>query len=1296
MKKIAYILFAAVLTTNSCSVKEAEIQAVEAVSKLEAVTTFEAYMEEPKTSYTINGEGTRAVFAWAQGDEIDAAVVRGGVYSPVRFVAQSSGVQTTFSDASSDPKVSDFQDAVLTDIAFYPSRISDTAQQGGFNLEWSIRDNNDKTTYPDDDVLITVDLPSEVTVPQGNPLSTVPMIGKRTAPDTYGFVPMTGVLAVPVRNMPDGIDYALLESEDAAISGSFHVIRDGNYISQSSSLSAGHSLKLNFSNVGEDYTFYFPIAAGTIPAGLKICFGSSSDPDSRMVITTQRALTIKNGVIALSPEVVFAPVDQQWADYIEGSFLDDFIWQQRGWDASTWVPVVIQRSGLNPNKYRIANPYSTAATQFGYTPATEGIATDDYFVFYIDGDSVSYVNMDTGIEDSVGRPLGVNYRSANAAYTHIVSTQSDGTVLEVQFAGFYTIEGNFYTKDNFEGSPKIHLLFNHPAETETWKEVGTLQYKDDFWVNGIMNKSVDLHVDVVLEQSNLDPMRFRIANPYPALAVEAGADDAYCYFGAEVSPYLIMTVDSENKITYEEFRPGIGRADWEFSLCDPSDWNTKSSVQVVEGNSRVVLYSSDGIPQIIRIYGVYHKIGEYNTGNRYSRVDDQYGDAVVIARSIPIDSWESIGNGRFKDKLVWSCAGLTEYAEAEFQKSLISDTRFRIAKPYPGTNSDEWFVFDVANPNAVTSDNYYVDSEVTASGKETFKPWVRNGVDYGYNYSSVLLWQDNGLPSVVQIGPCYRGAGFDGTTEGYKYEIGRDHEQLAVEIVFPGCETYQTQLYTVKATHYEVPLKAEFHNPIASLELPTGTLKRLTVKISGIDLGTVTGLRLWDNYYGWIDSDYVAPDAGGIVTMTSFLNTITAGHSLDLNCWLTSAPIGAGVHFEILEVVMEIGGVEMSLPIKQDSSVTHLAGVVINTGGDVINVRGGEETVASFRIPALVTSNAGTLIAAYDVRYANSSDLQGDIDVGVKRSTDGGKTWSDLVLAMDMGEYGGLNQTNNGIGDPCLLVDENTGRIFCFAVWAHGHYSDPDRRCLAWAGTGFDIADTPQLMMVYSDDDGRSWSEPVNITRQIKKYDWMMTFQGPGRGITMKDGTLVIPIQHQEGAEKNMHDLYPLNSGIAYSTDHGVTWHAHNFAHSITSESTVAEIEPGVLLLSMRDETDSHYRRNYITRDLGRTWTAHSSNGTWLDSTCEASMIHVDASANALGKDLLIFSNPHNTVRSKMTIQVSQDKGESFSHSLLVDAYGSLGYSCLTMIDENTVGILYESSRANIYFQAIPLNEIVK
>ena len=1002
-------------------------------------------------------------------------------------------------------------------------------------------------------------------------------------------------------------------------------------------------------------------------------------------------------------------VTETWTKALDGTFIDEKIWALHGWGTEK-VPVELYQSDQIATHFRVPNPYLVAKDHFNYSTYTSGITGDLYLEFTVeDADAVRFVSFNAGIEDraSGGFPIRVYYPSDAGNYPTalagnlVASYRSDGLPADVELYPIYVDvnggAGNYYTD---QGTNRARLSF---PEAETWTPVSTLKFKDDFIFNSIKGKPVDSNVSVTLEQSSTNPKRFRMANPYPALCDALGVDK----FTTGISEFFVMTVDANDKVTYEEFRPGVGDSAGELVICEPSDWNSKrqGGWDATVGNSCVVTYDANGIPLYIKLFGIYHQINNYigpgQTGNHmYTRDSDANGDVMVLAASLPIDandSWTSIGTGRFKDKLVWECAGLTDYAEAEFQQNVNYPNKFRIAKPYPGANSDEWFVFDVTNPNDVVSTKYYLDQEVTDSGKASFKPYIWTEY-YSNDYCRVLSTQENGLPAVVELGVCYRYEPWI----SYDYEIGRDHEVCAIEIIFPGCDPY----YTVKVTPYDNIVEKSYnggHNAIARMQFPVaGTLQKAVIKISGVDLTKVDGLALYGPS-GWMNSGYVAPDANGVVTIDTFSYPDFNG-GIDINIKMNADAIGDVIRIDVQEVI--VSGIPYT--VSQDKDYPHFPGIIVNTGGDAEIIRGSSLTVTGFRIPALVTSNAGTLIGAYDVRYDGYGDLQGDIDVGVKRSTDGGKTWSPLIIAMDMGITGYEAEVaagtmtekqarlNNGIGDPCLLVDENTGRIFCFAVWGHGHYNDGDRRCLFWAGKGFEIDDTPQFIMVYSDDDGITWSAPVNITRQIKKYDWRMTFQGPGRGITMKDGTLVIPIQHQEGEDRIMHGTYPLNSGIAYSTDHGETWHAHNFAHTITSESAVAEIEPGVLLLTMRDETDSGYRRNYYTTDLGRTWTEHASNGKLLDSTCEASILHVNASDNILGKDLVLFSNPHNTSRSRMTIQASEDKGVTWSHSLLIDSGGSLGYSCLTMIDPSTVGILYESSRGNILFQAIPLTDIVK
>ncbi len=125
----------------------------------------------------------------------------------------------------------------------------------------------------------------------------------------------------------------------------------------------------------------------------------------------------------------------------------------------------------------------------------------------------------------------------------------------------------------------------------------------------------------------------------------------------------------------------------------------------------------------------------------------------------------------------------------------------------------------------------------------------------------------------------------------------------------------------------------------------------------------------------------------------------------------------------------------------------------------------------------------GSLIGVYDVRWNSSVDLQERIDIGVSRSTDKGQTWEPMRIAMSFADKGGLPAAQNGVGDPAVLVDENTGTIWVVAVWAHGMGNG---RATGRTPGGIEPIRTPQLMMVRSDDDGRTWSDPVNVTGQVK------------------------------------------------------------------------------------------------------------------------------------------------------------------------------------------------------------------
>ncbi|MBW6491712.1 MAG: exo-alpha-sialidase [Lentimicrobium sp.] len=355
----------------------------------------------------------------------------------------------------------------------------------------------------------------------------------------------------------------------------------------------------------------------------------------------------------------------------------------------------------------------------------------------------------------------------------------------------------------------------------------------------------------------------------------------------------------------------------------------------------------------------------------------------------------------------------------------------------------------------------------------------------------------------------------------------------------------------------------------------------------------------------------------------------------------------------------------------------------------------GQDDCNTYRIPGIITTNKGTLVAVYDIRYSGSGDLQGDIDVGMSRSTDGGNTWEPMKLIMDMGEWGALPEEENGIGDPCILFDPMTNTIWVAALWYHGNAGKS-----AWSNSkpGLEPSETGQFMLAKSTDDGHTWSAPINITQQVKNPEWHLFFQGPGRGISMEDGTLVFPAQFKDAEQVPY-------STLIFSKDHGQTWQVGSGAKPQTTEAQVVQLEDGSLMLNMRDDLNrtekgpANGRAVSDTKDLGKTWTTHqTSNSALPEPNCMASLISSQSLVNGKMQQVLFFSNPNDKIsRIHMTIKASTDQGNSWPESLQYEFYSpeSFGYSCMTMVDEETIGILYEGLRS-LYFQKIPVSRIVK
>lgn len=325
----------------------------------------------------------------------------------------------------------------------------------------------------------------------------------------------------------------------------------------------------------------------------------------------------------------------------------------------------------------------------------------------------------------------------------------------------------------------------------------------------------------------------------------------------------------------------------------------------------------------------------------------------------------------------------------------------------------------------------------------------------------------------------------------------------------------------------------------------------------------------------------------------------------------------------------------------------------------------GDDGARNYRIPGLATTPQGTLVAVFDIRHDGPGDLPSNIDVGLMRSTDDGATWSPMQTILDY-DREHPHSRGNGVGDPAILVDAETGTLFVAALWSQG-----DR---GWHGSGPGMSpnETGQFVITRSTDDGLTWSPPASITPQIKVPRWRLCFQGPGAGIQTRDGTLIFAAQFREadGAAR---------SCLVYSRDHGETWTISPAAIPTgppTSESQIAELADGSLLLTMRDESRSGER-------LWARWEWSAGAeapqpGRWSDfwrtvpdPTCMASLIRHPEGP-------LVFSNPNSPKqRVAMTIRTSTDDGRSWSAGRLLDPRGCM-YSCLTVLKDGRIGIVYE------------------
>ncbi len=390
-----------------------------------------------------------------------------------------------------------------------------------------------------------------------------------------------------------------------------------------------------------------------------------------------------------------------------------------------------------------------------------------------------------------------------------------------------------------------------------------------------------------------------------------------------------------------------------------------------------------------------------------------------------------------------------------------------------------------------------------------------------------------------------------------------------------------------------------------------------------------------------------------------------------------SAPWGHVFDAALLDVSL-VGEVRTPL-VGSPPGVLTLGNGIFST----ILRRSGDDGVHTYRIPGLVTTPRGTLIAVFDLRWNSSADLPANVDVGCLRSTDGGSTWhwptqGKAILDYDKTVVG---SSGNGVGDPAILVDRETGTLWVAALWSFGN------RAYTGSGAGLGTNQTGQYVLTRSDDDGLSWSPPINITAQAKvKTSWGVCFQGPGHGIQLRDGTLLFPSQHTDPGGVNARAFF------IYSTNRGESWLASPDVNPTIppqlNENQMVELNSGQILVSSRAPSGGGGKRVWSTYTRGST----PGNGSWSplvynlpDPVCQASLVRHSSTLDGAPRNRLLFANPGSaSSRIQMTIRMSEDEGQTWTVERRIDNRPA-AYSDLTVLADGTVGLLYETGDSTAY-----------
>ncbi len=323
-----------------------------------------------------------------------------------------------------------------------------------------------------------------------------------------------------------------------------------------------------------------------------------------------------------------------------------------------------------------------------------------------------------------------------------------------------------------------------------------------------------------------------------------------------------------------------------------------------------------------------------------------------------------------------------------------------------------------------------------------------------------------------------------------------------------------------------------------------------------------------------------------------------------------------------------------------------------------------------YRIPSIVTSHKGTLLAFAERRVGLHDHAQNDIVL--KRSFNNGKKWKSMQIIADFGK--------NSLNDPLAVVLESGRILLTFQMFPYGVHA----RNSGWiqmADNGYDGPRNTKSFITWSDDDGASWESPKEITKMVRPGD-RISVGSPGIGIQLKRGNfkgrIIWPLYLTRKINENERDW---TSAVAWSDDEGATWSLcndmpQNDQTGFGNEAQVVELSTGDLLFIARNQGGFH-RKVSTSKDGGLTWSNMILDFGLPGTACQGSVVRYSWQED--GESMIIHSGPANKyARNQGTVKISIDEGKTWQYSRVVNQ-GYFAYSCLTKQENGNIGLLYEA-----------------